>query len=403
MTVATKTYDIITVGGGLAGSALAKGMAEHGASVLVLERETRMRDRVRGELMWPWGTAELVELGIHDILMDGGGHQVPWVDVYRGAERTVHRDLVTTMAPKLPSTAFYHPQMQEALIEAAGEAGAEVRRGAKVRGIKTSATPAVVAEMDGREVEIRSRLVVGADGRTSSVRKWGGFKVQRDPDQTLIAGLLFDDMPAPDDAAYLFPYAKLGLLGILVPQGHGRVRSYFCYPAQRGYRLSGKTDIQRFIQESLKTGVPAEYYTKAKVAGPLATFSCAHSWVEHPYRNGVALIGDAAAASDPTHGHGLSKTVRDARVLRDQLLAHEDWGEAGHAYAEEHDRYYEINHTIETWATQMLLETGPEADARRAKALPTWPSDPTRQLEPLYSGPDQPLDEADRKRFFGEQ
>jgi menaquinone-9 beta-reductase len=49
--MASRTYDIITVGGGLAGSALAKVMAEHGASVLVLEKETHFRDRVRGESM----------------------------------------------------------------------------------------------------------------------------------------------------------------------------------------------------------------------------------------------------------------------------------------------------------------------------------------------------------------
>jgi menaquinone-9 beta-reductase len=47
-------YDIITVGGGLGGSAIAKTMAEHGARVLVLERETQFRDRVRGEGMVPW-------------------------------------------------------------------------------------------------------------------------------------------------------------------------------------------------------------------------------------------------------------------------------------------------------------------------------------------------------------
>ena len=40
-------YDIITVGGGLGGSAIAKAMAEHGARVLVLEREKQFHDRVR--------------------------------------------------------------------------------------------------------------------------------------------------------------------------------------------------------------------------------------------------------------------------------------------------------------------------------------------------------------------
>lgn len=41
-------YDLIIVGGGLGGSALAKCMAEHGARVLVLERDQQFQDRVRG-------------------------------------------------------------------------------------------------------------------------------------------------------------------------------------------------------------------------------------------------------------------------------------------------------------------------------------------------------------------
>ena len=49
------SYDVITVGGGLAGAAFAKVMAEHGARVLVLERERRFKDRVRGEYMAPSG------------------------------------------------------------------------------------------------------------------------------------------------------------------------------------------------------------------------------------------------------------------------------------------------------------------------------------------------------------
>ena len=37
-------YDIVLVGGGLGGSALAKAMAERGARILVLEREKQFRD-----------------------------------------------------------------------------------------------------------------------------------------------------------------------------------------------------------------------------------------------------------------------------------------------------------------------------------------------------------------------
>ena len=38
--------------------------------------------------------------------------------------------------------------------------------------------------------------------------------------------------------------------------------------------------------------------------GPLATFDRADTWVEHPYKEGVVLVGDAAATTDPTYGQG---------------------------------------------------------------------------------------------------
>ena len=48
-------YDVVTVGGGLGGAAVAAVMAKAGARVLVVERETRFQDRVRGEFHWSPG------------------------------------------------------------------------------------------------------------------------------------------------------------------------------------------------------------------------------------------------------------------------------------------------------------------------------------------------------------
>src|SRR6516225_11102788 len=112
-------YDIITVGGGLAGATLAKAMAERGARVLVLERETRFKDRVRGEQMHPWGVAEARKLDIYDLLRTTCGHELPWFDTYVGAEQTAHRDLIATTPHRAPEFSFYHPAMQEVLLRAA--------------------------------------------------------------------------------------------------------------------------------------------------------------------------------------------------------------------------------------------------------------------------------------------
>jgi len=66
---------------------------------------------------------------------------------------------------------------------------------------------------------------------------------------------------------------------------------------------------------------------------------------------------------------GLSFTARDVRILRDQLLSHDDWDKAGHAYATQHDRYYGIVRTWYGWAQELNRPQGPEADIWRAKGL----------------------------------
>jgi 2-polyprenyl-6-methoxyphenol hydroxylase-like FAD-dependent oxidoreductase len=114
------------------------------------------------------------------------------------------------------------------------------------------------------------------------------------------------------------------------------------------------------------------------------------------------LLGDAAATSDPAFGQGLSLTVRDARVLRDHLLATEDWDAAGHAYAAEHDGYFAVARKVEDWFRTLFLEQGADADSKRARALPLIAEDQTRVPDHLMSGPDLPSDETVRRRFFGE-
>jgi flavin-dependent dehydrogenase len=122
--MATTTYDIITVGGGLGGASLAKAMAEHGAKVLVLERETRFKDRVRGEVIWSWGVAELRELGSHELLRNACGADIFWFDTYLGPVRVDHQDLVGRTMQHIPALNFSHPDMQEVLLHAAEHAGA---------------------------------------------------------------------------------------------------------------------------------------------------------------------------------------------------------------------------------------------------------------------------------------
>jgi menaquinone-9 beta-reductase len=395
--VPAQGYDIITIGGGIAASALAKAMAERGAKVLILERETQFKDRVRGEGMVCWGCGEARELGIYELLRKSCGHDVPFIEAGMGP-----RDFTRTTPQRLPLLSFRHQVMQETLLAAAEQAGADVRRGVTVEQIETGKTPAVITN-GGSHERIAARLVVAADGRGSVARKWGGFAVQEQSNPYFMAGVLFTGVKAPADTIYLMFNPIFGMCAVLVPLGDSRFRAYLIYPKANGCRLQGDSMLSQFIGESSKVYPPlADYYSEAKNIGPLASFDTSDSWVDHPYKDGVALVGDAAATTDPTYGQGLSLSLRDARTLRDELSKDSDWAAAANRYADQRRVYFRTCHTVEGWLRTLFLDPCPEASALRAKAMPRIAEDPTRVADHINSGLDLPLNEQVRARMFGE-
>src|SRR5262245_22960720 len=111
--MASKQCDIITIGGGLGGATLVKAMTEQGVRVLVLEHETRFRDRVRGDNIWSWGVAELLALGVYERLQRTCACKILWFDIYLGPVQMAHRDVIGTTHQHLPDLNFSHPAMQE--------------------------------------------------------------------------------------------------------------------------------------------------------------------------------------------------------------------------------------------------------------------------------------------------
>jgi 2-polyprenyl-6-methoxyphenol hydroxylase-like FAD-dependent oxidoreductase len=245
-------------------------------------------------------------------------------------------------------------------------------------------------------------LVIGADGRDSGCRK-AGFQVESDPARASIAGILLDGLDAPSDTVSLFINPTAGQFSMVIPLGGERFRAYAGYAKQDcNHVLSGERSLPDFLVTSIAAGAPAEWFDGAEPAGPLACFEGADRWVDRPYRNGVALVGDAAASSDPSFGCGTSLALRDVRVLRDHLLANDDWHEAAEAYAAEHDRYYGALHRLTNWARTLFYDQQPEAAALRERAFPRLAEDPTRRPDFVGVGPEFPSDEGARRRFFGE-
>jgi 2-polyprenyl-6-methoxyphenol hydroxylase-like FAD-dependent oxidoreductase len=312
------------------------------------------------------------------------------------------RDLIETSPSRLGCLNFYHPEMQQQLLDLAVAADAELLRPAEVTGVIPGNPPTITLRANSVEQQVTARLVVGADGRNSRMRVWRGFSVRRDPDCLCIAGILYRDLALPEDAIQFVLNPDVQRLSIIFPIGNRRFRAYVAFRHGAHAPLSGAKDHDRFVGLSVATGAPAERFSGAGAIGPLASFDAPDSWADHPYREGVVLIGDAAAASDPCFGCGLLLTLRDVRVLRDRISEIKNYAEAANAYATEHNLYYGRLYRIHGWFRNLWFGAGAEAEALRARALPRIAEDPTRVADFIAAGPDAPSDEAARRRMFGE-
>jgi 2-polyprenyl-6-methoxyphenol hydroxylase-like FAD-dependent oxidoreductase len=313
---------VVVVGGGIAGASLAYALAKAGVDVLVLEASLAFEDRVRGESVQPWGVAEARELGVEDVLLAAGAHISPvWKQYVEGDAEP--RDIpMSVMVPGIDgSLNLRHPDACQAILDAAAAAGAKVQRG--VRHVQLSPGPPVTVayRVDDNDHEVGGDLVIGADGRASTVRKQADISLQRDKAISYIAGLLLDGLDdVPDDHDTLV--SEGGLYLILFHQGGGRARSYIVTGLSGKHRFAGAGSTNRFLAATRMPTYPwSPALSAATPAGPCATYPGDDTWTAVPYADGIALIGDAAGYNDPIIGQGLSIALRDARTVRDLVLA----------------------------------------------------------------------------------
>lgn len=376
-------FDVVVVGGGIGGAALATALARAGHDVLVLEKSTVYRDHVRGEWMAPWGVVELKELGLYDAARAGGAHHLSrheTRDEEVPADEAALQALdLASLVPGIPGPlCIGHPALCQILIDQAAGTGATVRRGVTDLQLTFGPRPRVEFRHEGARLAANCRLIVGADGRGSLVRQQAGITLHRDPTHHLFGGMLVEH--ADGWPADLQVIGSAGDVHFLVfPQSGGRARLYLGYASEQARRFAGTNGPRAFLDAFRLECVPgSEHLANARPAGPCNSYPNEDTWTDRIAQEGLVLIGDAAGSNDPILGQGLSITMRDVRLVRDALLGEREW--ARHifeSYAGERAERMRRLRLVASMISILQNEFGAAASERRRRVHARRMEDPS--------------------------
>jgi 2-polyprenyl-6-methoxyphenol hydroxylase-like FAD-dependent oxidoreductase len=395
--------DVVVVGAGIAGASIAAVLARGGVEVLLLERQRGYRDRVRGEYMAPWGVLEARALGLEDVIRStqavNARYSVPYDELSAPSIAEEAKSDWSTIFPDVrgPLCAS-HPKTCQALAEDAVQSGAELVCGVAEVRVQTGKRPSITFH-NGTPREVRPRLIIGADGRASTVRKQSSIHVNKAPATHVIAGLLVEGASRWPDDQYAIGVER-DLQFYVFPQGGGVVRLYTCHANKQANRWAGRVGAQRFVEAfaGLRSIPESLGLRDVRPAGPCGTFSGEQTWCDEPYADGVVLLGDAGGYDDPVDGQGLSLAMRDVRQLSEVLLASGDWTVATlRQYGEQRaERLRRMRRVSTTFAALMTTFT----DAGRARrdryysAASAGQEDVRIALGAIFRGPDRMPSEA---------
>jgi 2-polyprenyl-6-methoxyphenol hydroxylase-like FAD-dependent oxidoreductase len=331
------SYAAIVVGARCAGATTAMLLSRLGHRVLLVDRAAFPSDTVSSHLVHPPGVDALRRWGLLDRLRATG---CPPIHTYAFDLGPV----TLAGAPGPDGAVAYSPRrtvLDALLVEAAAEAGVEVRTGFAVDEIlfEDGRAVGIRGHGGGATVTERATIVVGADGRQSLVARSVG------------AGS-YDDHP-PLSASYYSYWSGLPTNGRFEAYDRGD-RMWAAFPTHDDLTLvitiwpfaqfeANRSDIERHCLEAFSRAPAfADRLGRARRESRFAGAAVPNVF-RTPFGPGWALVGDAGYVKDPLTAQGISDAFRDAelcaRALDDALCGRRSHQDALTGYQRARDEH----------------------------------------------------------------
>jgi len=316
---------VIVAGAGPAGALLALLLARRGLEVRLLERARDFAREFRGEVLMPSGLEALEQTGLWSEIEALPHVVLRAVEVYLGGVRRLHQELPAEEFGRFLPRWMSQPALLELLVaQAQRHPGFRLERGTSVRGLLEARGRVCGVRALGPEgeVELRADLVVGADGRSSTVRRRAGLPERAD---RVPMDVVWCRLPRPDflrDDPPLRAYLGSGHLLLAAPVYDDALQIGWII-AKGAYGELRARGLPEWLDEMAGHVSPdlADHLRRhrgdASLPFLLSTVSDrALAWT----RPGLLVIGDAAHAMSPVGAQGINLAIRDALEAANQLV-----------------------------------------------------------------------------------
>jgi geranylgeranyl reductase family protein len=308
--------EVLVVGAGPAGSAVAAALAARGREVLLVEARAHPRPKACAEYASPRIAEELRRLGLADAAWQADALPLAGMRVIRGDDAVDIRYHVAGSARA--AWGLDRLTFDAALAAHAVACGARLRELSTLTDLKLRDGRVVGARLrtsDGIS-EVRCRILIGADGARSRVARQLG--VERPVRAPRRLGMVAHYEGLPDLTDHGEMHVGPGWYIGLAPLGGGRLNVGMALPMDGASRRSSK----RLFEEAI-AGIPAvaERLAGRRRLTPIRGASPIGHRVSSAAGPGWMLVGDAAGFIDPFTGEGIYRALRSARAAAEALAA----------------------------------------------------------------------------------